>query len=397
MFGLEPLISPVALHDFVHDHHGKQALVIEGSADKFAELCGWSDISHLLNHGALQYPNAKFVLNKEALGPETLQQADHWLRQGATLIINSIQRLDPVIEHFAEALGRDMNAPVNINCYTSWPTKQGFDNHFDRHDVFILQLEGSKTWRVFEPTRPFPLELSKQDKGPPPDGEPYLDRVMTPGDVMYIPRGHWHYAVADSPSVHLTVGPASRSGIDFLSWLVHQLMEKEEFLRRDFPVVDSELFGGSLDQDALVAHMHRFQTTLQDSLDDDALMGLFIQYCMTTNPVRRYCPLPEYVTMSEDWDRDTRFRVNPNQKALLRHDLDDRHAVVLMRGRVLNLEDVPETLVQRLFNSEGTLSGRELKEACPELKWNRLRGFLLRLFEAGVIIQTDANDTTANN
>lgn len=390
MFGLQALVSPVPVADFVRSYHGTQALMIDGATDKFAELCSWSDISHLLNHGALQYPNAKFVLDKEALGPEALQHADHWLRQGATLIINSIQRLDPVIEHFAAALSRDMNTSVNINCYTSWPSKQGFDIHFDRHDVFVLQVEGTKTWRVFQPTRTFPLELNKQQgKGDPPDGEPYLDRIMAPGDVMYIPRGHWHYAIADSPSVHLTVGPASRSGIDFLHWFVNQLMEKEAFLRRDFPIVDSALLGGSLDDAPFHDHVRRFREILHDTLDDDALVAHFVQYCMTTNPVRRYCPLPDYVTVVAEWDRDTRFRVNPNQKALLRHDPVQKHAVVLLRGHILNLEEVPDSLVRYLLDSEGSLSGRELKEACPELSWSKLRGFLLRLFEVGVIVQTE--------
>lgn len=47
---------------------------------------------------------------------------------------------------------------------------------------------------------------------------------------------------------------------------------------------------------------------------------------MTTNPVRRGCPLPDYATAAKDRERDPRFRVNPNQEALLRHDLDENRA-----------------------------------------------------------------------
>ncbi len=389
MFGLKSLISPIAPDEFVREHHGRRAVLVEGESGKFEDLCGWSDISHLLNHGGLHFPDAKFVLNKEPLGPDTLQHADHWLKQGATLIINSIQKLDPVIGQLGEALGRDMNTRINTNCYVSWPSKQGFDKHFDRHDVFILHLEGTKTWKVFEPTEMVPLEMDKRPKGEPPEQEPYLECTMTPGDVMYIPRGHWHYAIADTPSIHLTVGPTSRSGIDFLGWLTSELLDRDEFLRRDFPVVDSELLGGGLDDAALFEHMRRFRESVHAALEDDVLTASFIKYCMTTNPIRRFCPLPDYVTLADDWDRDTRFVVNPSQKALLRYDDERKQATILVRGHVLNVEEVPEKLVGRLFDASGPTSGRELLEASPELKWKKLRKFLLQLFEIGVIIQTD--------
>jgi hypothetical protein len=110
---------------------------------------------------------------------------------------------------------------------------------------------------------------------------------------------------------------------------------------------------------------------------------------MTTNPIRRFCPLPDYVTLADDWDRDTRFVVNPSQKALLRYDDERKQATILVRGHVLNVEEVPEKLVGRLFDASGPTSGRELLEASPELKWKKLRNFLLQLFEIGVIIQTD--------
>lgn len=389
MYGLTSLIAPLALNDFVDHHHGRRAVLVEGQPGKFEDLCGWSDITHLLNHGGLHYPDAKFVLNKEPLAPDALQRADYWLRQGATLIINSIQMLDPVIAHLGEALGRDMNTHINTNCYVSWPSKQGFDKHFDRHDVFILHLEGEKKWKVFEPTIVFPLEVDKRPKGEPPEQEPYLECTMTPGDVMYIPRGHWHYAVAETPSIHLTVGPSSRSGIDFLAWLTTELMDRDEFLRRDFPVVDAALLGGGRDDAALLDHLRRFRESLNQALDEDLLIGSFIKYSMTTNPIRRFCPLPGYVTLADDWDRGTRFSMNPTQKALLRYDGEKKQATVLVRGHVLNVEEVPEALLTHLFSANGPVSGSDLLEVCPDLKWKKLRKFLLQLFEIGVIVQTD--------
>ena len=40
---------------------------------------------------------------------------------------------------------------VGTNMYLTPPGTQGFAPHYDDVEVFILQLEGKKHWRVYEP------------------------------------------------------------------------------------------------------------------------------------------------------------------------------------------------------------------------------------------------------
>jgi ribosomal protein L16 Arg81 hydroxylase len=37
-----------------------------------------------------------------------------------------------------------VNVPAQTNIYLSPPNAQGFGTHFDSHDVFVLQVAGSK-------------------------------------------------------------------------------------------------------------------------------------------------------------------------------------------------------------------------------------------------------------
>lgn len=385
MLGIQHLIDPLDLDTFLTEYNGRKAVLIPGAADKFPGFFGWEDITHVLNYSGVGYPTVKFVNNRQGLPAEALQRADHWLKQGATLVISHVQNFDPVVERFCSALGRDMNTRINVNSYTSWPANQGFDTHYDRHDVFIVHLAGDKEWAVFEPTIKHPLERETGPQGKPPeDAEPYLECTLTPGDVLYIPRGHWHYAISKTPCIHFTVGPVSRSGIDFLAWLVDQLYS-DEFLRRDFPVVDAAEFGGGRNGNALQDHLAAFKKKLTEALEDEALMGRFIQYCMITNPIDRRFQLPQYVALEEQIDRETPFVPHPDQKVLFRYDDSAHKGVALVRGHVLNLQDVPETFVDYVFRHEGPVTGHELLRAFPELRWKQVKGFLLAMYNHGVL------------
>lgn len=53
-----------------------------------------------------------------------------------------------------------------------------------------------------------------------------LDCVLNKGDVLYLPRGHWHNVVlCDEMSLHLTLGMFIPTGIDFLVWLGDECTE----------------------------------------------------------------------------------------------------------------------------------------------------------------------------
>ncbi|MDB5308472.1 MAG: Cupin 4 family protein [Gemmataceae bacterium] len=49
------------------------------------------------------------------------------------------------------------HCPVHANMYLTPEGAQGFDAHFDTHEVLVLQLEGTKTWRVYGSARTAPL------------------------------------------------------------------------------------------------------------------------------------------------------------------------------------------------------------------------------------------------
>ncbi|MFI7607697.1 cupin domain-containing protein [Micromonospora sp. NPDC049366] len=131
---------------------------------------------------------------------------------GATLVLQGLHRLWPALIDFTRDLSLALAQPLQVNAYLTPPGNQGFATHYDTHDVFVLQVDGRKHWRIHPPVLPDPLE--RQPWGGRADevaataqGPAALDVVLAPGDALYLPRGWLHSAQAqESSSLHLTVG-----------------------------------------------------------------------------------------------------------------------------------------------------------------------------------------------
>jgi hypothetical protein len=101
---------------------------------------------------------------------------------------------------------------VQANAYITPPQNRGFDDHYDVHDVFVLQIEGTKRWIIHEPVHTDPLRDQpwtdrRSAVAEAAKGEAYIDTVLEPGDVLYLPRGWLHAAQAQGEvSIHLTLG-----------------------------------------------------------------------------------------------------------------------------------------------------------------------------------------------
>lgn len=131
---------------------------------------------------------------------------------GATLVLQSLERVHPPLGEFARALENEISHPVQTNAYLSPPGASALARHSDRHDVFVVQLEGSKSWDV-------------EGLGP---------LHLVEGDVLYIPRGCAHSASTnDRHSLHLTIGVLS---VTYVSVLRRALASLEHGFDRALPL-----------------------------------------------------------------------------------------------------------------------------------------------------------------
>ena len=160
---------------------------------------------------------------------------------GHTVVLQALHRLWPPLVEFAGALSEDLAHPVQINAYITPRQSQGFSAHYDVHDVFVVQIAGSKRWVIHDPVHPDPLPSQpwtryRRDVEARAAEDPSADYVLEEGDVLYLPRGFIHSAEAlGGVSAHLTIGIHSHTRHDLVRSLL-ELAEEDPRLRRSLPL-----------------------------------------------------------------------------------------------------------------------------------------------------------------
>jgi lysine-specific demethylase/histidyl-hydroxylase NO66 len=137
-------------------------------------------------------------------------------RNGASMQVMHPQHWHEPCWRLVGALERGFGALFGSNAYLTPPGCQGLAPHYDDVEVFMLQMEGSKSWRLHAPPTgeeyPLPRDYSR-DFEPAELDNLLLDCILEAGDLLYLPRGTVHHGVTpEGPafSHHLTVSTYQR-------------------------------------------------------------------------------------------------------------------------------------------------------------------------------------------
>jgi len=277
----QDFLAPVTVEQFRRAYLDQAPLHVPGAPDKFAEVMSWGGLNRLLDLTAIwSSQSLQLALDCRIIPPERYCRRGMdrdgrpaWqpqpalvrglVRQGASVLLNDIDTLSPGLRAVAGLLERALGARVQINLYCSWRERQAFPSHFDTHDVFALQIAGAKRWTVYRGRYDQPIaHPSFQSLGQTYHDQAKGDVLTTvdlgPGDLLYLPRGQYHDALATgATSIHLAVGATEPIGIDLLSALFDDAVSDPVFRRR-LPAADE---GG-----AVAAHVGRLAARARDRL-----------------------------------------------------------------------------------------------------------------------------------
>jgi len=222
--GIAGLIAPRSIDRFFQAYWGRRVLIVERNDSNFyddlpsvadydfllASLAAPEDGWFSLVKGRAQRP-PKSALTSE--GTLDLAEVYGAVGQGHSLLLTKLHRRHAGIGRLCRELEAEftqrgvlLSQPIAANGYFTPRSAQGFAAHYDAHDVFILQLAGHKHWRIYRRTVEAPVEPPVQSLTPEETGKPAHELVLSPGDVVYIPRGVAHEAcTTEDLSLHLTL------------------------------------------------------------------------------------------------------------------------------------------------------------------------------------------------
>jgi lysine-specific demethylase/histidyl-hydroxylase NO66 len=283
--------------------------------------------------------------------------------EGGTLVLQGLHRTWAPVLDFSQQLAAELGHPTQANAYVTPPENTGFSDHYDVHDVFVLQVEGEKRWRVRRPVHPVPLRNQpwtefRSAVEEAAGAEPLLETTLRPGDCLYLPRGYVHSATAlGGVSIHLTIGVHP--------WTRHRLAEELARIAvqraGDDPQLRTALSLGVAvgDPSSYDGDVERARAALHRALDELDPQDLTAAMSAASRDAQRAAPVGPLA------QRDAAERVTADHSLVLRSHLQavvERHegyAVVSSRAGRLRLED-DETEATERFLAEGAAGAAEL-------------------------------------
>ena len=239
------LIDPLPAAEFEREYYEQRLLHVRREPSPYyAELLSVTDLDVVLGTHAASHRDIKLVRGDGDVDPREyandagrvrpLEVARHF-DDGATVIFNHLHTRVPALARLCVALGRRFSSRVQTNVYLTPRDAQGFTPHWDTHDVFVLQISGTKRWSIYDTKVTLPLRGQRFERGTPP-GDVSEEFELGPGSAVYLPRGLMHSARStDEASLHITLGLTAFTWAEFLVESVTAAALEEESLRRNLP------------------------------------------------------------------------------------------------------------------------------------------------------------------
>jgi hypothetical protein len=232
----QAIIDPISLDEFYEEYWEKKPLLVRAKNNKnrYDGLLSLESIKKISKQHPLYYGRDVNVTKyqKDAHGvkrrimldklPEDekdqdtgilVNRSELWSNydKGCTIRMLCPHKQEDNIHALLSTLELELKCMVGANAYLTPPNAaQGFAPHYDDIEAFCLQLQGSKRWKVYEPTIKLPRASSEDFTTEDlKEMEPVMDITLEQGDLLYMPRGWIHQACtlkhSDLHSLHLTV------------------------------------------------------------------------------------------------------------------------------------------------------------------------------------------------
>jgi ribosomal protein L16 Arg81 hydroxylase len=274
-------VAPVPPDVFLDRYWGKEPLVVHRSdPDYYSGLFSLEDFDDAITRDPSYVKLANATTKKNlSYKPSSsgLEAVLADFRGGGTIVLDQLHQRDPKLSILCRALVPEFSHRFQTNLYLTPPNGKGFSPHWDNHDVFILQVVGSKTWHLEKERRAHPRKGEAMgDEGRELKGDIHTFSLGT-GDLIYIPRGFVHAAECGAEaSLHITLGVSGVYWEDLLQAVIRTQM------RQDHEVAGLLPFGFmNAPQDGLTRRTSEILGQLMDETFLKAAVQDFRDACVT--------------------------------------------------------------------------------------------------------------------
>ncbi|MDP1961375.1 MAG: cupin domain-containing protein [Reyranella sp.] len=236
---LEDLIAPLTAPEFLELLRRRSIKFHRGSGEnRYGDLLTWRSLRSMIETGAV--PAEALRITKDAAvippvfylenGKMAGDKLDRLLSSGASLVIATLSPHVPALEALCASIGDRTAETIVAGAIATRGDGGALAYHYDEDDLFIVQVEGSKRWRVYGP--PVQNPVAGMDASSKQQGEPVFDEVLRPGDFLFLPAGYWHQCANKRDlSLHLGIFFKPHTAYYAVKSLLAKLMTEEIFRR----------------------------------------------------------------------------------------------------------------------------------------------------------------------
>ena len=291
------LLGGITAREFLRDYWQKKPLLIRQAipdfespidADELAGLALEEEVESrlVIEHGERPWELRRGPFAEDAFS--TLPERE-W-----TLLVQAVDQFVPEVAELLEQF-RFLPSWRIDDVMISFAAPGGsVGPHFDNYDVFLLQAQGKRNWKIGQMCSSESPLLQHADLRILAEFEESAEWVLEPGDMLYLPPRLAHFGIAEDDCMTYSVGFRAPSAAEvlthFTDFLAQYLTDEERYTDADAqPVSDPH----QIQSDAL----DRLKSLLAEHMSDERMLLTWFGQFMTEP---RYLELVAGEELGED-------------------------------------------------------------------------------------------------
>ena len=275
------LLGGITAREFLRDYWQKKPLLIRQAIPDFEspidadELAGLALEEEVESRLVIEHGERPWELRRGPFAEDAFSTlpAREW-----TLLVQAVDQFVPevaeLLEHF-----RFLPSWRIDDVMISYAAPGGsVGPHFDNYDVFLLQAQGKRNWKIGQMCSSESPLLQHADLRILAEFEESAEWVLEPGDMLYLPPRLAHFGIAEDDCMTYSVGFRAPSAAEvlthFTDFLSQYLTDEERYTDADAqPVSDPhQIQGDALD---------RLKGLLAEHMSDERMLLTWFGQFMT--------------------------------------------------------------------------------------------------------------------
>ncbi|MEM8498636.1 MAG: cupin domain-containing protein [Pseudomonadota bacterium] len=365
MLTLNGLATPIQQQEFVSQYWQRAHCFFKGGLSEFEDPISADELAGLACETELTSRIVSGPNRNLELGPFSEQRLQAFETSHSTLLVQGVELFVPELKTLRDAfsfipLWRFEDVMVSFATPNG-----GVGPHFDQYDVFLVQGEGCREWKVGQRCDEHSETNDSSGQKVLIDFQQAASYTLSKGDILYIPPGVAHWGESKDNSICYSIGFRAPSGKELAAEWAHSLSaERKRF--QDPPAGYETTSGVQITRSAI----HQARGLLVDLLNNPAAIADALGTFQSDNPNLEQLEAPSWAELMEQLENGSQLRRTPGARSFFY--CDQNSARVYFNGHALASENVSIDWLEQLCAAD-VLNIEDIRSLCTH-KDDRISG-----------------------